>query len=82
MKRGKYSKENFMKAVYEYNNGSTSAEVTAKYNIPGSTIRHHKLNPALKIGGGRLSLLNLDNLLFASNTSFERMPLTKKENIL
>ena len=49
-----------MKAVYEYNNGSTSAEVTAKYNIPGSTIRHHKLNPALKIGGGRPTILTKD----------------------
>ena len=60
MKRGKYFKEDFTNAVYEYKNGYTTAEVNAKYNIPGSTIRHHKLNPELKISGGRPSILTKD----------------------
>ena len=30
------------------------------YNIPSSTVRHHKLNPSLKIGGGRPTILTKD----------------------
>lgn len=60
MKRGNYSKEDFFKAVHDLKNGSTSSEVTAKYNIPSSTVRHHKLNPSLKLGGGRPTILTKD----------------------
>ncbi|CAF3400848.1 unnamed protein product [Rotaria socialis] len=60
MKRGNYSKEDFLKAVDEYKKGVASAQVTAKYNIPSSTIRNHKSNPTRKIGGGRPTILNKD----------------------
>ena len=60
MKRGNYSKEDFLKAVHDLKSGSTSSEVTEKYNIPSSTVRHHKLNPSLKIGGGRPTILTKD----------------------
>ncbi|CAF3453776.1 unnamed protein product [Rotaria sp. Silwood1] len=56
MKRGKYSKD-FLKAFHEYKNGATSSKVTAKYNIPESTLRNHKSDPKMKIRGGRSSLL-------------------------
>ncbi|CAF4688913.1 unnamed protein product [Rotaria sp. Silwood1] len=56
MKRGKYSKD-FLKAFHEYKNGATSSKVTAKYNIPGSTLRNHKSDPTMKIHGGRSTLL-------------------------
>jgi hypothetical protein len=47
-KRGNYSREDLVKAVYEYKNGATSSEVTTKYNVPGSTVRNHKCNPKKK----------------------------------
>ncbi|CAF3841297.1 unnamed protein product [Rotaria sp. Silwood1] len=56
MKRGKYSKD-FLKAFHEYKNGATSSKVTAKYNIPGSTLRNHKSDPTMKIHGGCSTLL-------------------------
>jgi transposase len=56
-KRGNYSREDLVKAVYEYKNGATSSEVTTKYNVPGSTVRNHKCNPKKRIGGGRPTLL-------------------------
>ncbi|CAF4994429.1 unnamed protein product, partial [Rotaria sp. Silwood1] len=52
-----YSKEALTKAIEEYKNGSTSSELTTKYGIPGSTIRNHKSNSKLKVGGGRPTLL-------------------------
>ncbi|CAF3927604.1 unnamed protein product [Rotaria sp. Silwood1] len=60
MERGNYSKEDFLKAFHEYKNGATSSAVTVKYNVPGSTIRNHKSNPTMKIGGGRPTLLTND----------------------
>lgn len=57
MKRGKYSREDLIKAIAEYKNGATSSDVTKKYNVPGSTVRNHKSNPKKKIGGGRPTLL-------------------------
>ncbi len=57
MKRVTHSKETLTKAVSEYQNGSTSAAITAKYGVPGSTVRNHKSNPKLRIGGGRPTLL-------------------------
>ncbi|CAF1501466.1 unnamed protein product [Rotaria sp. Silwood1] len=56
-KRSLYSKEALTKAIEEYKNGSTSSELTTKYGIPGSTIRNHKSNSKLKVGGGRPTLL-------------------------
>jgi transposase len=57
MKRSNYLKEDLTIAVHEYKNGSTSSAVSAKYGIPRSTIRNHKSNSKLKIGGGRPALL-------------------------
>jgi transposase len=56
-KRSNYSKDNLTNAVNDYRNGSTSTEVTAKYGVPGSTVRNHNSNSKLKIGGGRPTLL-------------------------
>jgi hypothetical protein len=58
MKRSSYSKEDLARAVDEYNHGAISTAITAKYGIPGSTIRNHKLNPKLGIGSGRPTLLS------------------------
>ncbi len=58
MNRFNYSKEDLTKALDDYRNGSTSAETTAKYGVPRSTVRNHKSKPGLRIGGGRLSLLS------------------------
>ncbi len=52
-----HSKEISTKAVNEYKNGSISAAIIAKYDIPGSTIRNHKSDPKLRIGVGRPTLL-------------------------
>jgi hypothetical protein len=60
MKRSSYSKEDLTRAVDEYNNGAVSSAITAKYGIPGSTIRNHKSNPKLGIGSGRPTLLSND----------------------
>lgn len=57
MKRSNYPKEDLTKAVQEYKNGSTSSAITTKYGIPGSTVRNHKSNSKLRVGGGRPTLL-------------------------
>lgn len=57
MKRGNYSNEDFIKAVHDVKNGSTSSEITAKYHIPSSTVRFHKSNSSVRIGGGRPTIL-------------------------
>jgi hypothetical protein len=52
-----YSKEDLTKAIDEYKSGATSSEVAAKHGVPGSTVRNHKCNPTMRIGGGRPQLL-------------------------
>lgn len=58
MDRRKYSREDLLKAVDEYKNGSSSIDIAKRYGIPGSTIRNHTINPTLRLGSGRPSLLN------------------------
>jgi len=58
MKRSSYSKEDLKRNVDEYNNSAISIAITAKYGIPGSTIRNHKSNPKLGIGSRRPTLLS------------------------
>ncbi len=58
MKRSSYSKEDLTRDVDEYNNSAISIVITAKYGIPGSTIRNHKSNPKLGIGSQRPTLLS------------------------
>ena len=81
MKRSNYSEETLREAVDDYINGATSSEVTKKFGIPASTIRNHKSNPTLKVGGGRPGLLSKEQdtylMELLKNIENAGLPLTK-----
>ncbi|CAF0894041.1 unnamed protein product [Didymodactylos carnosus] len=53
-KRCNYKKENLKKAIKAYKNHEMSSATAAKaFDVPESTIRKHKSNPVLNIGGDR-----------------------------
>ncbi|CAF1484880.1 unnamed protein product [Didymodactylos carnosus] len=60
-KRCNYEKEDLEKAIKAYKNDEMPSVAAAKaFNIPESTIRKHKSNPVLNIGGGRPRFLTDD----------------------
>jgi len=49
VKKSSYSKEDLTRAIDERNSDAISTAITAKYVIPGRTIRNDKSNPKLVI---------------------------------
>ena len=60
MKKSNYSKENLIKALEEYKNGTTSSEVSLKYGVPASTVRNHNSNSQMTFGSGHPTVLKID----------------------